>query len=589
VHRQRHAQLRPEPGAAGAMRRIGFTLSMLLVTAAAVLVTSAGADDKHTYNVEFDNAFGIVTGSEVRVAGVLAGTVKELDVNEAKRAVVTVEISGPLSTFHEDASCSAEPQSLIAEYFVDCQPGDPDTPDLPDDGLIPVQSEKYGDQTFTTVQNDLVQNTLREPFKERFALIFNEFGTALAGNPENLNDAIRRGAPALRSLRQVLEVLGRQNRTIRDLNVNSDRIIARLTQRRQDVVRFIQNANRTAQASAERRADVSRDFELLPGFLAELRPSLKALGELADEQTPLLTDLDAASGQLARLTVTLPAFNDASKPAIESLGKAAVPGRRALTAGADEIDALRQASKKSFTAADQIANLLVDIDDPKRNVETNTRAAEETGRPAPTGYTGFEGLLNYVYYQTLAVNQFDQIGHLLHFILFEFEVGPCGEFNAEPHVPAAGGGTTTSASNRDRCVSWLGPTQPDINDPLNLPPYDPSVCPQGSDDLALCNPAGPRLARNEQGGAQPEGGAPGETRGQAPEGGQGPGEPQDLPNVVPGAPGLPDVGQGLGGLLGLGNLGGNSQQGGGALGQGIGLGSGDDHTTDDLLNFLFGN
>ena len=60
-----------------------------------------------------------------------------------------------------------------------------------EDPDIPVE------QTRQTVQNDLVQSGLRQPFRERLTLIINEFGTALAGNPENLNAAIRRGAPAL--------------------------------------------------------------------------------------------------------------------------------------------------------------------------------------------------------------------------------------------------------------------------------------------------------------------------------------------------------------------------------------------------------
>ena len=50
-----------------------------------------------------------------------------------------------------------------------------------------------------------------------------------------------------------------------------------------------------------------------------------------------------------------------------------------------------------------------------------------------------EGLLNYAYYQTLALNQFDSVGHLLHFILMEAETGPCAGYNAGPTYP--GGGT----------------------------------------------------------------------------------------------------------------------------------------------------
>ena len=135
------------------MRRVfALLLIAFLVPGAVLLVGSAGADDSHTYRVELDNAFGLVSGSEVRVAGVSSGTVTDLDINAAKRAVVTIELSGPLSFLRESATCTSQPQSLIAEYFLDCQPG-PKGPPLPDGGEIPVRSAAYGDQTFTTVQN----------------------------------------------------------------------------------------------------------------------------------------------------------------------------------------------------------------------------------------------------------------------------------------------------------------------------------------------------------------------------------------------------------------------------------------------------
>ena len=579
------------------MRRIAFIAALLLSTGAGLLVANAGADDSHTYEIELDNAFGLVHGSEVRIAGVTAGTVQSLDINAAKRAVVTVNVTGPLAQLRVDATCASQPQSLIAEYFLDCQPGRSHKL-LPDGGQVPVS------QTRTTVQNDLVNATLREPFKERFALLINEFGTALAGNPQNLNAAIRRGAPALQALRKALAILANQNRVIRDLNVNSDQIISRLAARRNDVVRFVQNANQTATASAQRGTDLSRNFHLLPGFLAELRPTLARLGDLSQASTPVLAQLNAASGQLNRLTVTLPRFNDASTPAINTLGSAADIGRQALHEGQDEIKALNQASTNAYAAANPIANFLVDLDNPARAVETDARAATDTGRPAPTGYTGFEGLLNYVYYQTLAINQFDQIGHLLHFILFEVGSGPCANFNAGSTVPAAGGGTTTSAANKDRCVSWVGPNQPGINAGPTLPPYSGAACPAGSTDLSVCNPANLRNAGTVGSTSTPGAGGPGLTTPAAPAqpgapgAAGGGGQPQlpNLPNLphvpktpnlpnVPGVPNVPGLG-GLGGLLGGGqNSGGGGVLGGGAPNNSNGGGAG---ATNDLLNFLFG-
>ena len=82
-------------------------------------------NDEHTYFIELDNAFGLTDGSQVKVAGVAAGTVTDLNVNSRKRAVLEVTLSGPVSTLGEDTICRSEPQSLIAEYFVDCTPKGP--------------------------------------------------------------------------------------------------------------------------------------------------------------------------------------------------------------------------------------------------------------------------------------------------------------------------------------------------------------------------------------------------------------------------------------------------------------------------------
>src|SRR5690242_18658220 len=128
------------------MRRIATAIALLLAGIAAVAAT-AGADDTHTYNIEMYNAFGLVQGSDVRIAGVNAGTVKDLNITPQKTARVTVELSGDFGTLGKDTKCSSEPQSLIAEYYITCEPAGPP---LPDGGTIPAS------QVTQTVQNDLV-------------------------------------------------------------------------------------------------------------------------------------------------------------------------------------------------------------------------------------------------------------------------------------------------------------------------------------------------------------------------------------------------------------------------------------------------
>ena len=374
------------------MRRLALIAALICLSVAG-LTASASGDDEHTYFIEFDNAFGLVNGSEVKVAGVSAGTITDLYVNSSKRAVARVELSGPVAVLGDGTICRSEPQSLIAEYFVDCTPkGDPiEVPDLSDDERVEAPDIPVT-QTRQTVQNDLVLSTLRLPFRERLTLLINEFGTALAGNGENLNKAIRRGAPALEQTRQVTKLLASQNTTIRDLNANSDRIIGRLAERRQDVVRFIEDAKNTAQIAAGRRDDLSQNFALLDDFLAELGPTMGELDNLAVQGTPLAADLREAAPGLTTLSRNLPAFNRSATDGLKALGNTSVVGRRALRKGKDEVKALAKASKKSFSVADNLSKFLRDIDDPDRAVEVDARANSrhraQRRRPATPGWRG---------------------------------------------------------------------------------------------------------------------------------------------------------------------------------------------------------
>jgi ABC-type transporter Mla subunit MlaD len=495
------------------VRRIALILFSLVAIPAALVASATGAD-KATYQVELDNAFGLVKGSEVRVGGVQGdGVITELDVNEEKKALVTIEVGTQFGAFKADASCSSEPQSLIAEYFLDCQPG---TADQPLEGPIPAA------QNQTTVQNDLVQNTLREPFKRRLQLIINEFGTALVGNAENLNAAIRSGAPALRELGAVLKILGRQNTIIAQLNADSDAIFEQLTARREQVVDFIDEAEDTARVSADRREDLSRDFDLLDDFLFELQPVMVELGNLAREQTPLLTDLHAAAPGLNKLAKNLPAFNDGTRVSLKSLGGASEVGARALTKSTDEIAALNDTAQRAFPAAGQVAQFLESIDDPANAVEEDCDARydlrEQPGEadrrvgileqklgvnltgahnigptpaigdlgcdldpgspPGNPGYTGLEGLLNYAYVQPAALNLFDPAGHALQLNIVgaadaSEAGGACGHVTNDNQWPTAELFNTDPGPADDHtrdprkaahCVGVLGDYQPGVSE-----------------------------------------------------------------------------------------------------------------------------
>ena len=67
--------------------------------------------------------------------------------------------------------------------------------------LLPVAN------TSSPVDLDLLNDILRLPYRERFAILLSEFGTGLAGRGEELNEVIHRANPALRETDKLLAVL----------------------------------------------------------------------------------------------------------------------------------------------------------------------------------------------------------------------------------------------------------------------------------------------------------------------------------------------------------------------------------------------
>jgi hypothetical protein len=206
-------------------------------------------------------------------------------------------------------------------------------------------------------------------------------------------------------------------------------------------------ARNTATASAQRRNDIAAGFKRLPGFLAQLQPAMKSLGDVADQQTPALRNLDASSKDLTTFFNRLAPFSDASRPAIRSLGKASATGDRALKAAVPTVNELNRFSQGTPELAKNLAIVLQHLDDRKYAVEKDPRS------PGGQGYTGLEALLQYVYDQALSTNVFDQNNHILKLALIAG--GNCSKYADVARAKTFG----------SECAAALGPNQPGINFP----------------------------------------------------------------------------------------------------------------------------
>ena len=424
------------------MRRALVILGLVTALSAYVVLTSGfGGARNDTYWVELDNAFGLIQGGDLKVAGVRAGQITDIRLDKrTKHALVGFRIDkNGFGSLRGDVHCESRPQSLIGEYFLDCLPGT--SPHKLNPGArIPVA------QTSSTIAPDLVNDILREPERERLRIIVSELGAGVAGRGPELNAAIRRAIPALRETDKVLALLGDQNRTLQDLTVNADTVVGDLAANREDVGRFVVKANDTAQASAERRPDIAAGLQKLPGFLEQLQPTMKSLGEVADRQTPALQNLDASAQQITDFFDRLGPFAQASRPAIRSLGRASITGDQAAKAAGPTVSLLDGVARGTPEVAKDLAMILGHLDDRKYAIEKDPRS------PGGEGYTGLEALLQYVYDQTTSTAVYDQDSHIFKVALFASECANYADAKTVKDDP----------SLLAKCGSFLGPDQPGI-------------------------------------------------------------------------------------------------------------------------------
>jgi ABC-type transporter Mla subunit MlaD len=393
------------------MRRVATGLLIVVAcTTLAIVTTGASDGGGSSYKVRaiFDDVASAVPGEDVKIAGAKVGKIESMDVTPERKAAVVLDIKDSgFQPFHDDAHCTIRPQSLIGEKYVECTPGGSSRPELAkiDEGkagagqhLLPLRN------TSAPVDLDLINNIMRLPYRQRFAILLSELGAAFAGRGQDLNELIHRANPALRETDKVLKQLADENVTLKNLASESDQALEPLARDRKHLSGFIKNANEVGEATAARRADIERGIQKLPEFLRQLKPTMIDLGQLADEMSPTLTDLDKAAPALARFTLQLGPFSRSAERSLSSLGDATDVGGPVLKRARPVVQDLKAFAHEANPVSKQL--------------DAVTASLDRTG--------GLERAMDYIFFQMTAINGFDEISHYLRAALL---VNTCSSYS----------------------------------------------------------------------------------------------------------------------------------------------------------------
>jgi hypothetical protein len=230
-------------------------------------------------------------------------------------------------------------------------------------------------------------------------------------------------------------------------------VLAPLAKQRRALADFIVQANTTAVASAQRSGDISRSIQLLPGFLRQLRPLMVDLGTLADQGTPVASELNASASALGREFTELTPFAKAARTSLIALGDAAAKSQGPLIATLPLDRRLQRLGSQTAPAATLLDRLTASLN--------------------KSGAIG--QLMALLFYGTTAANGFDSLGH---YVRDELLVSNCTGYALTP-VPGCSAnfvkGSSTSAASDTASIASL---------------------PKGSQPLLKAALAGTAVARN---------------------------------------------------------------------------------------------
>jgi phospholipid/cholesterol/gamma-HCH transport system substrate-binding protein len=361
----------------------------LLALVALTLASCGSGREPARIDVVFDDARGLIPGQLVEIAGARVGSIRDVSVTAGYKARVHMDVDARFAPFRQDAACTIKPQGLIAENYVDCDPGTPEAPELRGDGDAPPTVPV--DHTTQPVSLTDLFEVWNAPTSQRLAVLLSTLGIASAGRGEDVNGILRRANPALalarRTIRQLASERDALARTVDALTP----VAAGLARRRSDLGGLLRHARRVAVRTASERGALASGIRELPPLLEQAQPALEQLGAVMRTGTPLLDRLDEAAPGVNQLTRDMPRLAAAARPTLRALAPAlrrgAATARRTLPLSRLLRDYTRASLPSARTAGEMLPTL------------------EQRGL--------VKSLLAFLYNTALAAARYDDHGHIL--------------------------------------------------------------------------------------------------------------------------------------------------------------------------------
>ena len=300
----------------------------LIGAAIVVLLLLLGGGSPYTVTAKFTNASQLVTGNTVNVAGVAAGSVKEIKLADDGQALVKLEISDEYAPLPEGTHATVRSTSLsgIANRYVDLSLPAADQAGTQEAGLQgeeapTIESGGTIEQVNTTSEVDLDQlfNTLDEETIGSLKSVIKGFAASYDGVGPQANKGFYYLNPFLSTSRRVFGELNSDQAALESLIVDGASLTGALAERSADLEQLIGNVDEAFGAIGRREAELARAIGLLPDFMRQFNTTAINLRAALDDVDPLITASRPVARKLKPFARRLRGFARDAVPTVKGL------------------------------------------------------------------------------------------------------------------------------------------------------------------------------------------------------------------------------------------------------------------------------
>lgn len=269
--------------------------------------------DGYRVKAQLSEVQNLAYDSDVRIAGVLAGKIRDVSTDGTK-AVLVLQMKDDVGPLHEGATLRLRSKTLVEETYLEVVDGTGKP--IPDGGALPATAE------LESVQLDDVLRSLDAPTRAALSSMVQSMNASTVGRDEEISQVLSGLGDLGREGKTALDALAAHDEDLTALTRQTAVLLAAVDGGQGEVAELVRSSEQLAAVSSRQKADLEASVRQLPDLTATATDATQDLRRLATALAPVAADLRAASPDLDAALVELPAAAEAlraSLPAIQQV------------------------------------------------------------------------------------------------------------------------------------------------------------------------------------------------------------------------------------------------------------------------------